>query len=270
MTNLQSSSRFQVPSSSSSSSNQPVPVTNQTASASSKPKSLAELMKQRTEPLNTTEPTKERISSEPLVAWGDTGGPGRPTAQRNYPPSALSKDTSNGVNINGLSLNHSAIAPPIRHIRRNTFAGSPKSSSYASASSAVTGKYQSLLFPEVSYTPSLGDAKSSAYSQSNESDSSVASNHLNHRITATGSEMSVISEADEKLTQAMSTLREYHDQSTVNAVFRDVIQRDLGVSFDDIAALSTAKRLLNEAVVLPLIMPEFFTGIREPWKVGSF
>jgi len=49
-------------------------------------------------------------------------------------------------------------------------------------------------------------------------------------------------------------------------VIRDVVQRDLGVSFDDIAALSDAKRLLSEAVILPLMVPEFFTGIREPWK----
>ena len=34
------------------------------------------------------------------------------------------------------------------------------------------------------------------------------------------------------------------------------------VRWDDIADLSEAKRLLEEAVVLPLIMPEYFTGIR--------
>ena len=33
-----------------------------------------------------------------------------------------------------------------------------------------------------------------------------------------------------------------------------------------IASLETAKRLLSEAIVLPLVMPEFFTGIRQPWK----
>ena len=35
----------------------------------------------------------------------------------------------------------------------------------------------------------------------------------------------------------------------------------------DIADLTEAKKLLNEAVVLPLWMPDFFTGIRRPWKV---
>lgn len=36
---------------------------------------------------------------------------------------------------------------------------------------------------------------------------------------------------------------------------------------DDIAGLKDAKRLLEEAVVLPLWMPDYFKGIRRPWKV---
>ena len=39
-------------------------------------------------------------------------------------------------------------------------------------------------------------------------------------------------------------------------------------SRDDIAGLSEAKRLLEEAVVLPLWMPDYFKGIRRPWKVS--
>ena len=35
---------------------------------------------------------------------------------------------------------------------------------------------------------------------------------------------------------------------------------------DDIAGLKEAKRLLEEAVVLPLWMPDYFKGIRRPWK----
>ena len=40
-----------------------------------------------------------------------------------------------------------------------------------------------------------------------------------------------------------------------------------GVNWDDIAGLVEAKRVLQEATVLPLIVPEFFTGIRRPVKV---
>ena len=36
---------------------------------------------------------------------------------------------------------------------------------------------------------------------------------------------------------------------------------------EDIADLVEAKRLLQEAVVLPLVVPDFFKGIRRPWKV---
>lgn len=38
----------------------------------------------------------------------------------------------------------------------------------------------------------------------------------------------------------------------------------------DIAGLGEAKKLLEEAVVLPLLMPDYFTGIRRPWKVHYF
>ncbi|KAE8818098.1 Katanin p60 ATPase-containing subunit [Hordeum vulgare] len=47
---------------------------------------------------------------------------------------------------------------------------------------------------------------------------------------------------------------------------RDVLDSTPGVRWDDVAGLSEAKRLLEEAVVLPLWMPEYFQGIRRPWK----
>jgi katanin p60 ATPase-containing subunit A1 len=56
------------------------------------------------------------------------------------------------------------------------------------------------------------------------------------------------------------------DRLYIGMIEREIINRNLNVTFDDIAALDLGKRLLNEAVVLPLIMPEYFTGIREPWK----
>lgn len=38
------------------------------------------------------------------------------------------------------------------------------------------------------------------------------------------------------------------------------------IHWTDIAGLVEAKRVLEEAAVLPLIMPEYFTGIRKPFK----
>jgi len=56
------------------------------------------------------------------------------------------------------------------------------------------------------------------------------------------------------------------DPYLVEQIMQDIIDTNLGITFDDIAELDGAKQLLNEAVTLPLLVPEFFTGIREPWK----
>lgn len=58
----------------------------------------------------------------------------------------------------------------------------------------------------------------------------------------------------------------WDQQAHRDVVERDIMTASLGVSFNDIVALSNAKRLLNEAVVLPFVIPEFFSGIRKPWK----
>jgi len=56
------------------------------------------------------------------------------------------------------------------------------------------------------------------------------------------------------------------EAALVETVERDMMDLQLNVTFDDIASLDLAKRTLNEAVTLPLLIPEYFTGIREPWK----
>lgn len=57
-----------------------------------------------------------------------------------------------------------------------------------------------------------------------------------------------------------------HDKDLVEHLERDILQRNPNVRWDDIASLTEAKKLLEEAVVLPLIVPDFFKGIRRPWK----
>ena len=56
------------------------------------------------------------------------------------------------------------------------------------------------------------------------------------------------------------------DTELIEMVEREVVDMNPNVSFDDIAELDTAKRALTEAVVLPLLMPDFFVGLRRPWK----
>ena len=56
------------------------------------------------------------------------------------------------------------------------------------------------------------------------------------------------------------------DQELMAMLERDVLNRSPSVKWGDIAGLSEAKRILEEAVVLPLWMPDYFKGIRRPWK----
>uniref|UniRef100_A0A3B3ZDQ3 Katanin p60 ATPase-containing subunit A1 n=1 Tax=Periophthalmus magnuspinnatus TaxID=409849 RepID=A0A3B3ZDQ3_9GOBI len=57
-----------------------------------------------------------------------------------------------------------------------------------------------------------------------------------------------------------------YDKDLVEALERDIISQNPNVKWDDIADLQDAKKLLKEAVVLPMWMPAFFKGIRRPWK----
>ena len=50
------------------------------------------------------------------------------------------------------------------------------------------------------------------------------------------------------------------------AVSREIYQESPNVLFSDIVSLDDAKRLLSEAVQLPLKFPSLFTGILRPWK----
>lgn len=57
-----------------------------------------------------------------------------------------------------------------------------------------------------------------------------------------------------------------YESHLIDALEKDILQRHPGVKWTDVAGLNDAKAILQEAVVLPIIMPEFFKGIRRPWR----
>ena len=59
-----------------------------------------------------------------------------------------------------------------------------------------------------------------------------------------------------------------YEPHLVDSLEKDILQKDPGIQWADVAGLNDAKAILQEAVVLPIILPEFFKGIRRPWKVG--
>ena len=56
------------------------------------------------------------------------------------------------------------------------------------------------------------------------------------------------------------------DVELIEGIERDILETKVNVSWESIAGLNEAKHLLQEAVVLPLWMPDYFKGIRRPWR----
>lgn len=54
------------------------------------------------------------------------------------------------------------------------------------------------------------------------------------------------------------------DKDLLNNILNEVLEYDTKVKWDDISGLSRAKQVLYEAVILPALKPEFFTGLRAP------
>ncbi|XP_039288932.1 katanin p60 ATPase-containing subunit A1 isoform X2 [Nilaparvata lugens] len=57
-----------------------------------------------------------------------------------------------------------------------------------------------------------------------------------------------------------------YEPHLVEILERDILQRNPDVQWDRVAGLEEAKTVLQEAMVLPMLMPDYFKGIRRPWK----
>ncbi|XP_055606105.1 katanin p60 ATPase-containing subunit A1 isoform X2 [Uranotaenia lowii] len=57
-----------------------------------------------------------------------------------------------------------------------------------------------------------------------------------------------------------------YESHLVDTLEKDMLQKNPNVQWNDVAGLNEAKAILQEAVVLPVILPDFFRGIRRPWK----
>ncbi|XP_058057637.1 katanin p60 ATPase-containing subunit A1 isoform X3 [Anopheles bellator] len=57
-----------------------------------------------------------------------------------------------------------------------------------------------------------------------------------------------------------------YEPHLIDTLEKDMLQKNPNVQWNDVAGLNEAKAILQEAVVLPVILPDFFRGIRRPWK----
>jgi len=56
------------------------------------------------------------------------------------------------------------------------------------------------------------------------------------------------------------------DSELIEMLEKEVVDKNPCVKFEDIAELDNAKNILKEAVLFPILMPQYFKGIRRPWK----
>ncbi|VVC95713.1 unnamed protein product [Leptidea sinapis] len=77
----------------------------------------------------------------------------------------------------------------------------------------------------------------------------------------TTSDGDALLERDEKMFDATG-----YELHLVETLERDILQKNPAVRWKDVIGLEDAKSVLQEAMVLPLVMPEYFKGIRRPWK----
>ncbi|MHA1237745.1 MAG: AAA family ATPase [Candidatus Odinarchaeia archaeon] len=59
---------------------------------------------------------------------------------------------------------------------------------------------------------------------------------------------------------------EEHEEALDSAIEEIIVKEKPDIKWEDVADLREAKQVLREAIVLPLMRPDLFTGSRRPWK----
>ena len=99
----------------------------------------------------------------------------------------------------------------------------------------------------------------------------LRNNSMKHCITKS---LKAVSDSIENLSTnilkkigLMSNLsKEQNDNYLRIQIENEIIENKLNVTFEDIIDLDEAKEIINESIFFPKYIPEFFKGLREPWK----
>jgi katanin p60 ATPase-containing subunit A1 len=166
--------------------------------------------------------------------------------------------------------------PPAPPMIRNTSTAPPRMNmppvpSDVTSASVPIAKYFSRSFnnnetPEITTTANQFTKPSSNYSTS--SFQQPETTGKSSSVIPSSSSSTVMMKEGLNVELVEQFLANSPDKSIAESILQDIItpQELNHISFNDIASLNDAKRILYEAIILPTMLPEFFTGIREPWK----
>lgn len=80
------------------------------------------------------------------------------------------------------------------------------------------------------------------------------------KITSSGEKLQSKMEVDENVDERLKNV----DPRMVEMIRSEIMDIGGAVEWDDIAGLNFAKTIIKESVVLPLLRPDIFTGLRRP------
>ena len=128
----------------------------------------------------------------------------------------------------------------------------PKQKPKLSSNNNATPPVRKAPLPSSSATPSSSNQRG------------AKDNHNDRPKTTSKSSSS--SSYDKKKFSDIAKEEGWVDVELIESIERDIVEGKVNVHWESIAGLTEPKHLLQEAVVLPLWMPEYFKGIRRPWK----
>jgi len=172
-----------------------------------------------------------------------------------------------------VEVNHNRLVPQTapHSVRKNTSQNSNSRNSNSNSKSQSSRNSASSKINQPSNTrkpkdiPPIRSTDNRRKTSSNLNTSNSA-----HSISSIGTSVSL--KDDQQKPQVPEEVKEQRfevhgpDSELVEMLERDILQKNPDTHWDDIADLMEAKKLLEEAVVLPMWMPNFFRGIRRPWK----
>jgi len=163
----------------------------------------------------------------------------KPTAS-----SHSSSSSPSSVSSSNSSHPHPPLHPPIppSALRSSPLSDSPSSSSSSSSSVSIS-----------SFPSSLSSSSFSSSSSSPSSSSVIVSPDPN-------------SFHDCRTLKPLPNFGSTQLNELASIITRDIFSSNPNVRWSSIAELDSAKQLLQEAVVMPIRFPQFFTGLLSPWK----
>lgn len=105
------------------------------------------------------------------------------------------------------------------------------------------------------------------HSVNNTSDMAIYEQYRNQGTNSVHSNGSVSNGFDSRPTRSLLPAFESAEMRALGETLsRDIVRGNPDVKWESIKGLENAKRLLKEAVVMPIKYPKYFTGLLSPWK----